>query len=633
MKMEFRNFVGYHKYRRLCSGMWTVLLVGMLACSCGKEEAITEPPTDEEEETEQPVQPEEIEENPLDGVWTEENADGLASGQERRLTFNNDSTYSIDVYSSDGVLVRNDQAGSYEVTGENMKFDGYAERKFEVDDNYLTLFAPSNGEDKERLYLRSDYAGDIVPASKLVLDMDEPMLTAEELAAFKGFMIYNSDLQVPTTAQYDNTWVFRKLGKGMDAVTKLFEITYDLTFLNRVIEYADAALYTRNGQPGGDFRIVSWLGTPEDIWPSTDQEEEEIDGAVEQGAVLARIAYCARLILQLPDIWDMRVAANDRYRYGTTYKERALKYLDMCDKMYDDWLTRFINPGDNVFYRRDGDGLIEPIAWNQALMACDGLTYMSECHEILGNTSKVELYDGLVRDNLEYFIEDSWTIKTENGKECLQWRYSKVADRVKHAEDLNHAALVSNVLYNIYLSGHHADLMNDVMTKLCNTMVDFIFTPEFKNANGRFPGRINGAYEGKYMDGYIRDYYVKLADVRKDWLEYVIEVNGTRWYGELSYNGYALWCKSRRLTPPQDIKVNFTVKGEAELSWKSLSSGTVKVLRSFDLWNWSEIGEPAASDGTYTDNGTLTREKVYYRLVLVKDGEAGYSQLVSASKN
>lgn len=105
--------------------------------------------------------------------------------------------------------------------------------------------------------------------------------------------------------------------------------------------------------------------------------KKKIDGAVEQGAVLARIAYCARLILQTPSIWDQRVAANDRYYYGTTYKKRAETYLRMCDEIYDTWLTRFVHPGDQVFYRRSSTALIEPIAWNQALMACDGLTYMA----------------------------------------------------------------------------------------------------------------------------------------------------------------------------------------------------------------------------------------------------------------
>ncbi len=456
------------------------------------------------------------------------------------------------------------------------------------------------------------------------------MLTTEELDAFKGYMMYNSALQVPVTPQYDNTWVFRTLGKSMGACTRLFEITYDLTFLNRVIEYADAALYTRNGQPGGDFRIVGWTGEPNDVWPSTGADEEKIDGAVEQGAVLARIAYCARLILQTPSIWNQRVAANDRYYYGTTYKKRAETYLRMCDEIYDNWLTRFVHPGDLVFYRRNSTALIEPIAWNQALMACDGLTYMAQYHEILGNTSRAALYDGVVRGNLEFFIKDSWTVTSSAGTTCLQWRYSKVADKVKHAEDLNHASLVANVIYNIYLSGRHP-YINEIMGQLANTMFDIVFCK--KDDQGRFPGRINGAYEGKYMDNYVRDDHMQLADIRKDWYEKVLEINKGKLAGNLPMTGRALWCKTRRLPAPEDIIARFGMRGqEVNISWKSTASGSIRILHSADLWNWEEIASVDAPTNSYIDTGRDNTKAQYYRLVFLQGDDAGYSPLICVSE-
>lgn len=456
------------------------------------------------------------------------------------------------------------------------------------------------------------------------------MLTTEELDAFKGYMMYNSALQVPVTPQYDNTWVFRTLGKSMGACTRLFEITYDLTFLNRVIEYADAALYTRNGQPGGDFRIVGWTGEPNDIWPSTGADEEKVDGAVEQGAVLARIAYCARLILQTPSIWNQRVAANDRYYYGTTYKKRAETYLRMCDEIYDNWLTRFVHSGDLVFYRRNSTALIEPIAWNQALMACDGLTYMAQCHEILGNASRAALYDRVVRGNLEFFIKDSWTVTSNAGSTCLQWRYSKVADRVKHAEDLNHASLVANVIYNIYLSSRHP-YIDETMERLANTMFDIVFCT--KDDQGRFPGRINGVYEGKYMDNYVRDDHMQLADIRKDWYGKVLEINKGKLPGNLPMIGRALWCKTRRLPAPEDITARFGARGqEVNISWKSTASGSIRILHSADLWNWEEIASVDAPTNSYIDAGRDNAKVHYYRLVFLQGDDAGYSPLICVSE-
>ena len=428
----------------MCFNLGAILLGGLLFCSCSDDEKVEEPPV-----FVKPVAPAV---NPVDGIWIEEDADDLENGQERHLTFDSDFSYRQEVYSVTGDRLQTEHIGTYETKGDMLYYDNDDVRKFKIENNRLQIAASSNGKDKERSYKHYNYGDGIKSVNRLVLTA-KGMLTTEELDAFKGYMMYNSALQVPVTPQYDNTWVFRTLGKSMGACTRLFEITYDLTFLNRVIEYADAALYTRNGQPGGDFRIVGWTGEPNDIWPSTGADEEKVDGAVEQGAVLARIAYCARLILQTPSIWNQRVAANDRYYYGTTYKKRAETYLRMCDEIYDNWLTRFVHSGDLVFYRRNSTALIEPIAWNQALMACDGLTYMAQCHEILGNASKAALYDRVVRGNLEFFIKDSWTVTSNAGSTCLQWRYSKVADKVKHAEDLNHASLVANVIYNIYLSG------------------------------------------------------------------------------------------------------------------------------------------------------------------------------------
>ena len=86
---------------------------------------------------------------------------------------------------------------------------------------------------------------------------------------------------------------------------------------------------------------------------------------------------------------------------------------------------------------------------------------------------------------LNFSSKDSWTKISDAGTVCLQWRYSKVADKVGHAEDLNHASLVANVIYNIYLSGHHP-YINDITEQLANTMFDIVFCT--RDDQGRFQG-------------------------------------------------------------------------------------------------------------------------------------------------
>lgn len=610
--------------------LWMLCLCLLAACSDDKMPGETEPDTPPvvTDPDDNPESPAEL--NAVEGTWVEEDAPDLDEGKTRRLVLCSDFTYCTEIYSAAGALLQQETKGTYALKDGRLTFDNDIVCTYKIDEgDRLTLQEGSSA----KYYRRYRYSEDIAKVTTLKFAA-EGMVTAEEIAACKGYMIYNAAMAVPVKPQYDNTWVFRALGKNMGACTHLFEITYDLAFLNRVIEYADAALYTRNGQPGGDHRISKSTGRKDDIWPSTKEDEELIDGAVEQGAVLARIAYCARLILQIPTIWNDRVAAGDRYGYGVTYKQRALKYLAMCDEMFQNWLSRFVRTSDNVLckYFSANNTFGDPYPWNQTLMTCDALTYMAECHDLLGNTATAATYDKIVRANLDFFLADSWTIESYATPKttCLQWRYSTTSDKMRHAEDLNHASLDATVFYNLWLSRRQAEVMDDLIVKFANTMVDNVFCRT--DEQGRFPGRISGVWDGQYCDSYVRDNTMELADVRKDWYAKMLEINGNkRIIGSLSMTGRALWCKSRRLDAPQDIRAEHLSDGRGvTLSWNPITAGgTVKVLHSTDLWQWSELGSAQASEGTYTNAKQDAASRHYYRLVYVDGNRAGYSGLVS----
>lgn len=479
------------------------------------------------------------------------------------------------------------------------------------------------------------------PSSKPDTNPDQPieeeidkstdgMLTDAEVASYKNMLLTNSDYAVPAKPMYDNTWVFRKLGDAVVASTRVFETNYDITFLNRVIEYCDAALYYRNCQPGGDHRVVGWLGTVEDVWTSTKEEDPELNAAVEQGAVLAHFAHCARLILEIPALWDKEIPSGDPHGYGATYKERAMKYISMCDDMYDTWLTRFINPSDKVFYRRDSLNLIEPIAWNQALMGCDCLNYLAQCHELLGETDRAKLYDDIVAGNVDYFIKDTWYKQASNGKRCLQWRYHKNAapGTDKYAEDLNHAALDAKVFYNLFYTGRQPQVDSTFMTEFCNTIFDIVFVS--RDAQGRFPGRINGKYEGKYNDKYVRHNYIPLTTFRRDAYDRIFAINGDRMTNDLLMLGNSFWAKARRQDAPKNISVSVS-GNDVTLKWTPVESGRVVIRSSRDMENWKNVGFAYASKGTYTDKDLAFAGDVFYQLVYLEDEKAGYSTLITAN--
>lgn len=576
--------------------------------------------------TPQPEPPAYVKAPVVDGEWLEESLTDMPEGYVRRLAFSSDGTYQQAVCDASGNVHGNVINGNYRIEGSYLIMDGSESYTFTFPSgNTLTLRSGS----VTRSFRKYIYSEGIEKATGMAVTPGG-MITGDELKRFKGYLFHSNKMKIPAGPADldDNDLVFRESGKALEECIRMFEVTYDLTFLNRAIEFLDAAYYYRNGQPGGLNCTIKWSGEKNDVWPLLVKDDDNAannyyDAAVEQGEALARFAYTARLILETPAIWDKRVAANDSYGFGPTYKQRAMTYLKMCDEMYEDWLTRFIHPGDNVFWRRNKEKLIESIAYNQALMACNGLDYMAQCHSLLGNNAKAAEYDKIVNGNISFFKRNARETKSPLGSTCLQWTYNYQTGII---EDLNHASLDANVMYNLYIGGRHPDIMNDLIVKMSNAVFDMVFA-HGKDEQGRYPGRVNGVYDGKYNDGYVRDAFIQLADIRKDWYEKVIEIDKSRYPGNLAMVGRILWNKSRRTAAPANIGTQRN-GSTVILTWAAPADGKVAVMRSYDLWSWNKVAEVSASAARYVDNTGLSAGTVYYRLVSLQDNKAGYSKLI-----
>lgn len=458
------------------------------------------------------------------------------------------------------------------------------------------------------------------------------MITDKETNAMKGMLIHNSGYQIPTTPLYDNAYVFRNQGKAIKACAQMFEITGDLVFLNRAIEYLDAAYYYRNGQPGGKKVKVKPFNKAADVWPVKQDIKDDkgnvtgtfYNAAVEQGEALSHFAHVAKLILQMPVLWDKNVAAGDKYGYGKTYKARALKYLDICDKTYDNWLKLFVHSGDNVFWRTDDNGkLFEPIAYNQAFMACNGLDMMAQCHALTGNATRVALYDGIVAANLNFFIGKTWKDNSlVKGKSYLQWRYNAPSKGTSPIEDIGHASFDCYALHNIYTGGRHSAVLKPLITDMANTVFDLIYGKGL-DASGKYPGRMDGAYVDKFKDNYVRDLFIGLTAIRTDWYAKVAEINKSRMTKDVPMTAILLWCKAHRTAAPSSVKTVSAGKGRVRVTWKA-TDGKVTVLSSDDLLAWDKVGEADGATG-YCDDSRPNRK--YYRAVRVKGSVAGYSAI------
>jgi len=68
--------------------------------------------------------------------------------------------------------------------------------------------------------------------------------------------------------------------------------------------------------------------------------------ATENGDILGHIAYTAKLILESKDLWPKSVPDGDKFKYGTTYKERALHYIKESDRTIDTFMTKWLIHSD-----------------------------------------------------------------------------------------------------------------------------------------------------------------------------------------------------------------------------------------------------------------------------------------------
>ncbi len=383
-------------------------------------------------------------------------------------------------------------------------------------------------------------------AQSLLVETSDGPITLNEIKAFKDFIKnYN-----PNPDQIvGNMWVFGEAGKAIEACGLMFEATKDTAILNRMIFYGDRALSWRNDlapvSVGGQKK--SWTDQIDPIWPSS--LNEPVGAGVEQGSVLAHLAYCAKLILQNKYLWDETVSVGDPYKLGLTYKERAIKFINESDYVIDNWIIpRFVKkteenrlyfPGAPNTYKPN-----EPVPWNQLFMVTNGLIRLTECHLLLGNSkSRIKKYDALVKPNLDWFLSNLTPKISGAGTLIYEWDYALN----QRKEDANHFAYDAEGLWIAYNSGRYGIDFQDLIP-FANTYIDVILA--IVQPNGKYAGMVDGTSRTGNSGGYnfVRDEYFYLAEFRPDQFQRMIEINtkANKIADFLPGTARLLWQKNRR---------------------------------------------------------------------------------------
>ncbi|MDB5005193.1 MAG: hypothetical protein JWQ34_3418 [Mucilaginibacter sp.] len=382
-------------------------------------------------------------------------------------------------------------------------------------------------------------------AQKMIIENLDGPVTANEINAFKAHI-----KTAPAPPGNGNVWVFGNGGKSIEACGLMYEVSHDREIMDRMIYYCDEMLSRRNdiwpADKGGQKAV--WTGKVEPVWPSSNPDVSPAGAGVEQGDEIAHMAFCAKLILQNPALWDLKVDIGDTYQFGATYKQRALKYIKEGDFVIDNWiLPHFIRASENNHYYFPGAPNTykpnDPAPWNQAWMVTNALVRLVECHLLLKDgAERIASYDAIVQPNIDWFRANCKPATSAKGTACYTWAYAYP----KGIEDTNHAAYDSEGLWIAYDSGRYHLTFNDIVP-YANTYCDLVMGTV---TNGKFAGRVDGTTGTGHGggDNYVRDEYLYLTEFRPDmFIEMAqTEINTNKVAVSIPITARLLWEKDRR---------------------------------------------------------------------------------------
>ena len=249
-------------------------------------------------------------------------------------------------------------------------------------------------------------------------------VTPTEVSSFKSFMAGQSP---PAAQTYDNTIADGSAGMEAEALGLMYEVTNDTALLNQMIVFADQFLALRNNTNTG---TIMWDGSRDPVWLTKAPTNSQAGYAgCENNDIVGHIAFCAKLSLESPWLWNATVPDGDPHTNGTTYFQRAHTYLTQMDVTQEAYMLKwFINASNyqivaptSAAWTAENENVN---AYNRQMMFLNGFQRLSECHQLLGdNPARVAEYDAIVKAAINIFIA-SLQPHTTNGIPVYNWIYA-----------------------------------------------------------------------------------------------------------------------------------------------------------------------------------------------------------------
>jgi len=374
-------------------------------------------------------------------------------------------------------------------------------------------------------------------------------VTATEISSFVTFMRAQTP---PTTNTYDNTFADGTAGMEVEAMGMMYEVTNDPVLLTNMIFYADAILSLRNdltSSANGGQRVM-WDGNIDPVWLTYPASSSDAGYAgCENNDIVGHIAYCAKLILETPSLWNTTVPDGNPHGYGVTYYERATNYIGQLEYSEANYFNKYFVSSSNYqivaptssAWTAFGESVN---AWNRQMMFLNGWQRLSECHQLLGdNSSNVTYYNEIVQASVNWFFNASTSglsAYTTNGYPVYDWEYAPLSGG---NEDMSlHADYDMWGLNRAYLDGIYTNLSESMMSPFGNTLQYVIYQGNNTFADYVIGGSANGTRN------YIYPAWTLVADF--DPANYFITANVNIAQGSQAdtaiFDAFILWVKNAR---------------------------------------------------------------------------------------
>jgi autotransporter-associated beta strand protein len=276
-------------------------------------------------------------------------------------------------------------------------------------------------------------------------------VTSSEINSFIAYMQSQSPPPTPWGALSGtghNAWADGTGGRDLEAMGEMFIISSNMTILNTMISWADDCASQRNdlmAATNGGQRVM-WTGLIDKVWcpnwPTDTTDDQSQYCGCETEDVIGHMAFCAKLILQSPGIWNLTVPDGDPYGYGATYLQRATSYLAKSDDANNEYFLKwFIQPGASLIVAPTNAAWValnENVnAINRQMMFTSGFQRLAEAHELLGdNPALAAQYNAIVQATVNLCLSGmvNFDTYTTNGQRVYDWGYYPTSDAPEATE-------------------------------------------------------------------------------------------------------------------------------------------------------------------------------------------------------